>query len=219
MIIRSKGAFILRIDAFGLNLGRLTHDQHARSTEVRIERYECKQDEEYNSLYYRDGKWVEKELDQLVSVPDELLEYLEEENVFRATNSLNEFYIAQRSDLDKETISFLKSEDKWKYKLSYEYRIRARKRKKASYAKKQIIDLTNDNEEDIQEVEEMNDTENNQHDQQVVITVDDKSVCSHGHVSLEQGSFIVMKNKHDGIHFAKVITYVLHLLTKLRSSS
>jgi hypothetical protein len=103
---------------------------------VWLDRYECKQDEEYNVLYYQEGKWLEKDVDILVDVPGETFGYIEEDNVFRANASLVEYFLSIRPDLDKDVVTFLRSEDKYRYRVSYEYRMRAKRKKKSSSTSK-----------------------------------------------------------------------------------
>ena len=160
--VRRQGAFVMKVDAFGLCVGRLQHDQTADQTECRLDRYECQQDEEYNLIYQREGIWVEKDMEHLVDVPNELLEYRVEDDGYLAKGSLVEHLIETKGNLDKDVISFLKSEDKWKYRLSYEYRQRVKRKRETAAYKKRLTrafrglnkDDDENGEEEIQEVDE-----------------------------------------------------------------
>lgn len=192
-LVRKLGVLVVKLDAFGLCLGRLMSDQWSQSTECRLERFEYRQDEEYNVIYYKEGIWVEKDLEQLMDVPEYLFEHVAEEDCYLAKGSLVEYFIEQNSNLDRDVVNFLKSEDKWKYKVSYEYRQRAKRKRELAAYKKRItrIDLTRDDEEVEEEIQEV-DEDDAQKDQ-----VSDK-------MALVKGAYVVFERHPEEILYGQV---------------
>lgn len=206
-LVRRQGAFVMKVDAFGLCVGRLQHDQTTEHTECRLERYECQQDEEYNLVYQREGLWVEKDIEQLVDVPDDLLEYHLEDDCYLAKGSLIEHLIENSSHLDRDVIAFLKSEDKWKYRLSYEYRQRAKRKRESAAHKKRLtrVELTKDDEEDAEEeIQEVDEDETGAEDQ----ARQDSADPSGG--GLVKGMFVVFEKEHEEILYGQVTVYLIN---------
>ena len=193
-LIRRQGAFVMKVDAFGLCVGRLQQDQRTGQSECRLERYECQQDEEFNLIYQREGVWVEKDLAHLVDVPDDLLEYRAEDDSYLAKGSLVDHLIENSDNLDRDVINFLKSEDKWKYKLSYEYRQRAKRKRELAAHKKRMtrVDFSKEAEEVEEEIQEVDEEDSGQGNQDV-----DKA-------GLVKGAFVVFERDHEEILYGQV---------------
>lgn len=134
MEVRRKGSFVLKVDAFGLSVGKLITPQFDTSKTLVLERFETRQDSQFNVIYYSDGKWTERDLDSLVDLDDSaLFTYDVTDDVYISTGSLVDYYKSVVPTLDKDMLELLKAGDKYKYKLSYEKREKYRKGKKRTY--------------------------------------------------------------------------------------
>ena len=169
-IYRKEGSFVLKLDAFGLNLGRLLHDQLEKHLPIRIQKYICAIGSASYSTFYCNPKpssidgdhnvnyvlddWAWSEVgtdaENLIDVPANLLEHFPSLNLFRPTESLLDFFLTKVPSLDKGIVASLKAEEKRKFKSGVKYH--TKKRPKISSEEKEFSGLEMSNDDDKQKI-------------------------------------------------------------------